>query len=510
MDPELIEVRLNNIFSILILTLAVSLTACSNSDQRLDELRVGLAQPPMSLDPRFATDAASHRVQEFIHRGLVHLDARFLPRPDLARTWEHPDPLSWKFVLREGIRFHDGTPVTAPDVVATLKSVLDPGMASPLRAGFEAVQSVEAVSDRVLVIHLRQPDASILTRLSLGVLPARLAALPQSAHTTVGCGPFRLIRWDQNGLVLARVPNSGRDVIRRIRFQTVKDPVTRCLKLARGEIDFIQNDLPPGLLPYLRRQPNLTIQTMASTTFSYIGINLHDPKLSDVRVRRALAMALDRKRLKKALFGDLPLLAETVLSPSHWAASPVPAVPYTPRKAEALLDSAGFPRAKDGVRMRLTYRTSTDPARLRLVTAIASQWQRIGVDIKIESMEWGGFYARIKRGDFQLFSLAWVSIRDPDIYRWILHSSMWPPTGANRGRYANAEVDAWLDQARRSEDKDRRKELYAKVQRKMAEDQVYIPLWYDPVIAVSGPGITGFRPDSDGSLLGLIQAKLLP
>jgi len=107
-----------------------------------------------------------------------------------------------------------------------------------------------------------------------------------------------------------------------------------------------------------------------------------------------------------------------------------------------------------------------------------------------------------------VFSLAWVGIVDPDIYRWILHSSMWPPKGANRGRYASRDVDGWLDAAAKSTSRDEQKRLYGLIQQRMADDQVYIPLWYEPVIAVSGPRLTGFNPAPDGSLRGLLDASL--
>jgi len=165
-------------------------------------------------------------------------------------------------------------------------------------------------------------------------------------------------------------------------------------------------------------------------------------------------------------------------------------------------------RGAGGIRFTLNYRTSTDPSRLSLATAIASMWHNIGVDVHIESLEWGGFYARIKRGDFQVYSLSWVGVVDPDIYRWILHSDMWPPKGANRGRYNNANVDAWLDTASRTENRQERRQLYGQVERQMAADQVYIPLWYEPVIAVSGPHISGFSPAPDGSLLGLLKVRI--
>jgi len=115
---------------------------------------------------------------------------------------------------------------------------------------------------------------------------------------------------------------------------------------------------------------------------------------------------------------------------------------------------------------------------------------------------------RIRQGDFQVFSLSWVGIVDPDIYRWILHSSMWPPKGANRGRYHSDEVDAWLDQAMQAQDQEQRARLYERVQRRMQSDQVYIPLWYEPVIAVTGPRLHGFVPARDGSLLGLLSCRV--
>jgi len=501
---------------LIVLVLLTLLFGCQAKQQEAGLLRVGVAQMPITLDPRFATDAASVRVQEFIHRGLIRLDEHFNVQGDVAERWEQSERLVWRFYLKSGIHFSDGSVLVAGDVVATLNAVLDAKLISPLKASFAAIASVQAEGDLVVIIHLKKPDASLLTRLNLGILPASLAYASHQARHTIGCGPFKLRSWAEGALTIERVTPSVTGV-NAIRFSSVKDPVTRILKLTRGELDFVQNDLPPHLLSYIKAQPQLTMQTRPSTTFAYIGLNMQDKILKDVRVRRALALALDRKKLKKALFADLPQLAETVLTPDHWAASSLPETPFDAPRAEALLDEAGFPRGKDGVRFSINYRTSTDPTRLRLTTAIAAMWQAVGVNVSIESLEWGGFYARIKRGDFQVFSLAWVGIADPDIYRWILHASMWPPKGANRGRYSNRQVDLWLDVAASENSQTERKRWYAKVQRQMHNDMVYIPLWYDPVIAVSGSRLSGFKPKPDGSLLGLMtvtltgdMAKVLP
>jgi len=484
-------------------------TACSQSEPDTGLVRVGMAELPITLDPRYATDAASQKVQAFMHRGLIRQDNHFLPQADIAANWQQKDPQTWDFFLRHDVFFHDGRAVLADDVVATLRSVIDAKNASPLRAGFTSIARIETIDQHHIRLHLSEPDASLLTRLSLGILPKKIALLPQQQRGIIGCGAFVFKSWQNNTIVLARKKKrTSKGAVQRIAFIRVKDAVTRSLKLARGEIDMMQNDFPLHMLDYLRKQQGVSVASTPSTTFAYIGMNMQDSYLADVRVRRALALGVDRQRLKKALFLDAPVLAETVLASKHWAAATLPVTPYDPKAAAALLNEAGFPVLADGWRFHLTYRTSTNPERLRLATAIAAGWRDLKVDVSIESLEWGSFYARIKRGDFQLFSLSWVAISDPDIYRWILHSDMWPPKGANRGRYHNTQVDDWLMAAMHAELPQQRIDLYRKVQQKMHDDQVYIPLWYEPVIAVMGQRITGFIPRTDGALTPLMNATL--
>ncbi len=488
--------------------LLLSLGACHQQPVEAGWLRVGLAHMPMTLDPRYATDAASQKIQAFVHRGLVRQDAHFLPRPDLALSWRRISEREWSFTLRRDVYFHDGTRLTAEDVAETLRSILDAARNSPLRASFQHVTEVQAVDAWHLRLRLDAPDASLLHKLTVGILPQRIARLPRQMGSVPGCGPFAVQSWRGNRLLLRRVKAAPAHMAQYILFLRVKDAVTRALKLARGEIDFMQNDFPLHMLDYLRTRPGVRIAMAPSTTFSYIGMNLQDPLLRDVHVRQALMLAINRRKLKQALLRDAPVLAETVLTPSHWAAAHLPRTAYDPKLATKLLDEAGLRPGSDGWRAHLVYRTSTNPERLRLATAIADQWRRVGLDVRVESLEWGAFYARIKRGDFQLFSLSWVGVSDPDIYRWILHSRMWPPAGANRGRYRNEEVDAWLDSAERTQDMERRANLYRRVQRRMHKDWVYLPLWYKPVVAVGGPCLRGFAPRPDASLLPLAQARL--
>ncbi|MDQ6962704.1 MAG: ABC transporter substrate-binding protein [Mariprofundaceae bacterium] len=476
---------------IYLLFLCLFLVSCQPVELPKHELRIGLAQDVMSVDPRYATDASSHKVQALLHCSLVRLDERFLAQPGLATSWQQEDAYTWHFELDENARFHDGSQVSAQDVAATLKAILDKKKASPLRAGFASIEKIEVHSKHQLTLHLNKEDPSLLTRLSIGVLPVSWAEKEHQSRQTMGCGDFKLASWHYDkGLLLVR-----RDGRLRLRFLNVKDPVTRILKLVQGEIDFTQNDLPVHLLSFLKKYPDIKVQHRASTNFSYIGMNLEDPILKQREVRQALALAVDRKKLKKVLFGDYPSLATTILSPQHWTSMPLAQIPFDFKKAEFLLDEAGFKRDAQGIRFHLSYRTSTNPVRLRMASAVAAMWQRIGVDVSVESMEWGGFYARIKRGDFQVFSLAWVGINDPDIYKWVLHSDMHPPKGANRGRYSNPEVDALLDGLTQAN----MLENYRQIQKIMHRDVVYIPLWYDAVISLSNSRVQGFEPTWDAS-----------
>ncbi len=244
---------------------AANLSGCSQQVPETGELRIALAQKVMTLDPRFSTDAASHRVQELVHRGLVKLNENFEPMPDAAESWTQPDALTWRFHLRDGLQFHNGDVVRAVDVVATLNSLLDVRTASPLRAGFSAIDHVEAEGKQDVVVHLNKPDASLLTRLSIGILPASVAAKGNQSRSIIGCGACRVASWDERGLLLERVGKVNADKARQFRFVVVKDPVTRCLKLGRGEVDFTENDLPPHLLGYLGKQKQLSIATRPST-----------------------------------------------------------------------------------------------------------------------------------------------------------------------------------------------------------------------------------------------------
>jgi peptide/nickel transport system substrate-binding protein len=290
-------------------------------------------------------------------------------------------------------------------------------------------------------------------------------------------------------------------------FKIVPDALVRVLEFEKGNIDFMQNDLEPDMLPWLKNNSAADVAAYAGTTFQYIGINLTHPILKNVKVRRALAYAIDRESLVRHLLKDTGTVASGVLSPLNWAYDDhAPRWPYDPNRAKQLLDEAGFPDP-DGAgplpRFRLSFKTTNIDLRRRIAEAIKEQLQQVGIELEIRSYEWGTFYSDIKKGNFHLYSLAWVGVMDPDILFQIFHSSSVPPNGDNRGRYVNAEVDRLLERGRATIEPAERKRIYGEIQRLLADDLPYVPLWWWKNVIVKKPSIKNFTPYPDGDLISL-------
>ena len=465
-------------------------------------LRFGIANAPENLDPRTATDAASTRVNRLLYARLVDFDEQFRPVPALAR-WERVTPMRYRFHLRAGRRpFHDGTPLTAHDVVATYRDVLDPAGGSPHRGSLHMVAAVDALDADTVEFTLSAPDALFPGRLVVGILPRRaLTAGRALSREPVGSGPFRFVSWPgPERLRIQRLDDGA-----MVEFQRVSRPDVRLLKLLRGELDALQGDLPPELLGWLQRQREVQVIEREGTTFAYLGFNMRDPVTGDPRVRRAVAHALDRDAIIRHLWAGGARPASGVLTPDHWAGHPALAAPaHDLEAARRLLAEAGYGPGRPA---RLVYKTSTNPVRVRIASVIQHQLSRAGIEVDLRTYDWGTFYGDIKSGNFQLYSLAWVGIKMPDIFRYAFHSASMPPQGANRGRWADDEVDALIAAAEAAPDLAAQARLYRRVQERVMEALPYVPLWYESQVFAARPGVRGYRLTPDGSYDGLVRAR---
>jgi len=443
---------------------------------------MALAQAPLTLDPRYATDAASERINRLIYRPLVDFDAHSHPIPVLA-SWQQTDALHYRFTLgQNGRLFHDGTTLMAADVAATYLSLLAL-KDSPHTAEFANIMHVAALGDDVVDFTLREPDSQFPARLIIGIMPARLIYRHHNfARQPIGSGPLQLIAW-KRAVKLQRVSDH-----QQIVLEEVRDPTVRVLKLLRGEVDMLQGDLSPELVSYLKKQIGISVQEVAGTNFSYLGFNLQDPQLKNPLVRRAVTLSVDRNAILQHILIGGSRAATAILPPEHWAGNArLIAYPYDPEQAKNLLQQAGIK-----LPLRLVYKTSTDAQRVRLATVMQAQMRASGIDLEIRSLDWGTFFDDIKQGHFQLYGLTWVGIKTPEIYRLAFHSADVPPKGANRGQLQDAELDALIDRAD-----------WQAVTARVHELLPYVPLWYEGQFAAMRNDVSGYTPAADGNWDGL-------
>jgi peptide/nickel transport system substrate-binding protein len=442
---------------------------------------------PTNLDPRVGTDAQSERIDSLLFDSLVRKDEHFNIAPGAAESWESPDPQTYIFHLHHGIRFHDGRPLTARDVKWTLDSERNGSLITIRGAAYKLVDRVEALDDYTLLIHLSEPFTPLLWNLTdgaFGIVP--YGSDKDFKSHPVGSGPFRFVRNDPDSQVIIERNDDywgERAKVARIRFVVVPDMTTRALELRKGSADLTPpNALTSDMVGVLEHDRNLKILRRPGTTMAYLAFNLRDPILKDVRVRQALACAIDREPMLHYFFGDRGRLADSLLPPEHWAYNgDVAHYPYDPERANALLDQAGYQRDQNGIRFHLTMKISTAEETSRLMAMVLQQQlEKVGIALDIHSLEFALLYSDIVRGAFQLYTLRWVgfSNQDPDIFEDVFHSASFPPKRANRGYYSNPRVDHLLEEGHRTLDQSRRKQIYAEVQQTLAHDLPYINLWY--------------------------------
>jgi len=483
----------------------------SQSDRPPGYLVVGLESNPTRLDPRYATDANSIRIGALIFNSLTRTDQNGNLQPDLAERWEMIDNRTYLFHLRKGVTFHNGKPLTAADVEYTYRFILEPKNRSPKRGTLQFLESVDQVGPDQIRFRLAQPYAPFLEYANLGIVSDGSPTGENSRQQSlIGTGPFSLEGLASGERIALKAnPNywEGPASIPGLIFKIIPDAMVRVLEFKKGSVDFLQNDIEPDMLPWLREKANASIQIAQGTTFQYIGMNLEHPILKYREVREAIAYGIDREAIIRHLLKELATPATGVLSPSHWAyESSVAKFTYDPEKAKRLLDQAGFPDPDgDGPlpRFKLSYKTTNLDLRRRIAEALKEQLAQIGIELDVRTYEWGTFYEDIKRGNFHLYSLSWVGITDPDVYYVLFHSGSFPPNGDNRGRYRNPEIDRLLEQGRRSLNLRERKQIYSQVQEVLARDLPYIPLWWTKNVVLTRPGVSGFIPYPDGDLTSL-------
>ena len=491
---------------------------CRRSAREANTVRFLIESSPNNLDLRQGTDAQSERVGALVYDALVHKDEHFTLQPWLATSWERTDPLTWVFYLRPGVRFHDGKPLTAQDVAWSIRSMTNGTLVTSKAGSFTGVNAVEVRDPLTLAVRTKTPDPSLLFNLSDGLFSVveNGAGRDEGLHP-VGTGAFRFASQVQDKeVVLERNSQwwGGAPRIARVRFEVVPDNISMALELKKGSADVESNAITPDEVHALADVRHLRTETRPGADVYYMNFNVGDPALRDMRLRQAIALAIDRAPLIEALWRGRAVPANTLLPPGDWAAAradELAGYPHDPQRAQALLDAAGFRPDAHGVRLRLTLKTSTDETTRLLAQVLQQQMRAAGIQLEIRSAEFGTFYADITRGAFQMYILRWTgSNEDPDIFRYAYATDSFPPRGGNRGHYSNERLDGLLQSAAETTSEDKRRQKYVEVQQLLTTDLPSIPLWYPDTVVVHSSRLAGIELEPGGGFGFLRKAYLQP
>lgn len=463
-----------------------------------DTLIIGQQAEPKSLDPHAATALNDFRIAANLYDGLVRFrDGTLEIEPALAEEWKiSGDGKTYTFRLREGVRFHDGTPLDAEAVRFNFERMLDGRHPFhdtgpfPLAFFFASIESIETPDERTVRFQLEEPFAPFLSNLAY---PTGFIVSPSAVRKygkafgrhPAGTGPFRFERWESNRLVeLSAFDEAweGPPKLERVFFRPLTDENARLTELLAGGVDLV-TEVPPDVVNFFRRDPAFEVFEAAGPHVWFLILNTREGPFRNRALRQAANLAINKETLTRNLLqGTATIPAGPIPEAFEWARNPeVTPYPYDPERARALIREAGA----EGTEITL-YATEAGSGMLapkEMAAAIQADLAAVGFEPRIETFEWNTFLSRVNdglEGKADLAQMAWM-VNDPDTLPYLaLRSGAFPEEGGfNSGYYANPEVDQLIEAARREPDRDRRAALYRTIQQIVHDDApwVFVASW---------------------------------
>ena len=434
-------------------------------------------------------------VDALLFRGLMRFDASNIPVTDIARSLEiSKDKLTYTFILNKGIKFHDGEPLTAEDVVFTIESILDDNNASYLKSDFTEVDSIKEVNDYEIEIKLKNPFTALVDKMTVPILPKHvfedvdMRTAEFNSHP-IGAGPYMFDKWDRgNSLMLNAYADfhGTKPTIDKVIFKFIEDSNARALQLKSGEVDIALLD--PVQVEELEKEERLKIYNIGSADYRAILFNLDKDLWKDSNVRRAFSYAIDREKIVKGILKGYGKEAYSPLQKHAFNNENVEKYEYNIEKAIELLDASGWKEQQDGFRYKngekLAF-TITSPAsdtvRVNMANYTAEGFKEIGADVSVSALDWSA----ITIEDTDAFMVGWGSPYDADHHTHILFhtdQSSLTSTGYNYGSYSNKNVDELLEKGRLATDPDERKEIYMQFQEELLKDPAFAFIAYEDAV----------------------------
>jgi len=509
--------RLISCFVISLLVLSALTVACFGSASD-NTLVIARPSDAISLDSNQETTAPGAWVYSNIIEPLIILNPDMELQPRLATSWEFVSDTTLRFYLRKGVTFHDGTPFTAEAVKFTFdRALFGEPRANWASLGADPITEIKVIDDYTVDIITGNPYGPILSTMAMvytGIVsPTAVEKYgDEYGRHPVGTGPFKFEEWrtrDHITLVANENYWRGRPALDKVIFRVIPEEGSRMLSLQTGEVDLVLNP-SPAELPAFAADPAFNIEETNGLRIFYLEFNLSQPPVDDIRVRHAVAYAIDKASiLEHILEGAASPTKTSLLAPGvfgfyGWDTEEM--YPYDKQKAIALLNDAGWVDEdgngfveKNGEELVLSFM----PAKgrylkdIEIAEAIQAQLGEVGIRVKLDIFEWATAFSKSRSAElpYHLLSFGWVTTNaDAD---YTLHSmfisELTPPTGWNSFRYVNTEVDRLVKLGRVTVDQDERKEIYARAQSLIAADCPFVPIYTTKEIAVLSKDVQGLR-----------------
>src|SRR5256714_1280533 len=484
---------------------------------------IALSDNVKTIDPigSPSVDAASERVRSLMFNSLVKKDEKFDYVPELASDIQRSDDgLTFTFTLREGVTFHDGRPFTSADAKYTLDTVLASTFAKSA-SFFEGsganktsyVKSIEAPDAKTLIIRLNKQWTGLLPNL------VPIAIIPKDSYESqkthpLGTGPFKFKSYDSSQQVVDMEANpsyyEGAPHIQSLRARVISDSNALQAELRSGRVDIapLPTSLSPDAIKSLGGDPNLTVHQSNGSNLSLLTLNTAEAPLDNVKVRQAIAYAVNRESMIRDLLQGQGKIAHSILPEESWAYTEGQTYQFDPAMAKKLPDEAGFRDPDgDGPQMRFSkpiiFRISGSSASARQFSGVIQNYLKdVGVPVSIETSELNVLFESLRRGQFQMTYGQWVGgNQDPIFYHDLFASSEIPTetrASRNRSRYKNPELDQLLNDAANTYDHAKAQPLYAKAQEIVSIDVPVLPLWYQANMVIAKKNVGNVHVNASG------------